>query len=227
MPDQLMNVRIDVNTKVYLKDPNSSELGRQILSQSLPMIDQLGVEHFTFRKLAVQIGTTESSIYRYFENKHKLLLYYVSWYWGWVEYNIAFGTVNISDPDQRLKKALEIMTSEIKVLEQCPFDVDVLQHVIVSESSKAYMTKQVDDENKVGLFAQYKSLVNRLSQLILNCAPKYPYAHTLASLFVESQLDQRYFADHLPSLSDIGKDGKEQYKFYQSLIFNAIASWKK
>lgn len=227
MPNQLMNIRIEVNNKVFLKDPNSSELGQQILSVALPMIDTLGVEHFTFRKLAAEIGTTESAIYRYFENKHKLLLYYVSWYWGWVEYNVVFGTVNINDADDRLEKAIEIMTNNISVYDNCPFDLQILQHVIVSESSKAYLTKQVDDENRVGLFAAYKSLVGRLSEFITECASDYPYAHTLASLFVESQLDQRYFAEHIPALSDIGQDTADQYDFYRSLIFSAIASWKK
>ena len=38
------------------------------------------VEEFTFRKLAQKINTTEASVYRYFENKHRLLIYILAWY---------------------------------------------------------------------------------------------------------------------------------------------------
>ena len=46
---------------------------------------------------------TEASVYRYFENKHMLLLYLVSWFWEWVSYLIDIHTNNISDPSQKLK----------------------------------------------------------------------------------------------------------------------------
>lgn len=39
------------------------------------MIYKTGYEAFTFKKLAEDIGTTEAGIYRYFENKYKLLVY--------------------------------------------------------------------------------------------------------------------------------------------------------
>ena len=49
---------------------------------------EIGFESFTFKKLAAKIESTEASVYRYFENKHKLLIYLVSWYWNWVEYRL-------------------------------------------------------------------------------------------------------------------------------------------
>jgi len=107
-----------------------------------------------------------------------------------------------------------------------PFDLDLLQRVVVSESSKAYLTKQVDQENKNGLFAEFKQLTQRFSELIEAVAPKYPYPHSLASLFIESQLNQRYFADHLPSLTDLGIDAENRLAFYQNLVQNTTAPWK-
>jgi AcrR family transcriptional regulator len=68
-----LSIRMD--DKLYIKDPISSELGKKILRKSIELIDSVGMEGFTFKKVAMELGTTESSIYRYFENKHKILLY--------------------------------------------------------------------------------------------------------------------------------------------------------
>ena len=80
----LQNLHIQLNEKIYLKNPSSSDLGNRIVSESVLMIDELGLEQFNFKKLATRLNTTESSIYRYFDNKHKLLIYHVSWFWTWM-----------------------------------------------------------------------------------------------------------------------------------------------
>ena len=94
-----MNVssKISLNEGLYLKDPQASELGRKIINHSILMIDELGFEQFTFKKLASEIKSTEATIYRYFKNKHILLIYLVSWYWEWVSFLIKKNTQNTSD----------------------------------------------------------------------------------------------------------------------------------
>ena len=87
MESLFQSVRITINDKLYVKDPESSNLGKRIVEESILMINDFGFESFTFKKLGQKIGSNESSIYRYFENKHKLLLYLASWYWGWLEYH--------------------------------------------------------------------------------------------------------------------------------------------
>ena len=89
MEQLLQSVKIAINEKLYLKDPESSELGKRIVEKSIVMINELGFDGFTFKKLGIAIKSNESSIYRYFENKHKLLLYLTSWYWGWLEYQLV------------------------------------------------------------------------------------------------------------------------------------------
>jgi len=106
----LPKFEIKVEEKVFVKDPASSELGRKIITHSIEIIDELGFEKFTFRKLAQGIKSTEPSIYRYFENKHKLLLYLLSWYWNWLDYQIIFHTHNITDSSERLERALRILS---------------------------------------------------------------------------------------------------------------------
>ena len=58
----------------YLKDPQGSELGINILKASIELIEEIGIEDFTFKKLSIRIESTEASVYRYFESKHQLLL---------------------------------------------------------------------------------------------------------------------------------------------------------
>lgn len=224
MDEFLSKVSIQVSDKVYLKDPNSSELGRKILSNSISMIDELGFENFTFRKLGKQISSTEASIYRYFENKHKLLLYITSWYWGWVEYRIVFSLANVECPKERLERAITILTE--KVVSDHSFsgiDTVKLSSIVISESSKAYLTKEVDLENKVGAFAGYKKLVARISNIVLEINPTYLYPHMLLSTMIEGAHLQRYFAEHLPKLTDSIKGEDSIEVFYKDMIFKTIA----
>ena len=77
-----LGIQITINPNLYCKDPESSDLGKKIVSKSIEMLVELGFEGFTFKKLGQAIGSNESSIYRYFESKHKLLVYLVNWYWS-------------------------------------------------------------------------------------------------------------------------------------------------
>ncbi len=223
MAQLLSNIRIDVSDKIYLKDPNSSDLGRAILREALPLIDTLGMERFTFKKLSAEITTTESAIYRYFESKNRLLLYYLSWYWACLEYQVAFGTANIESNDLRLEAGIRMITEGLGSLASAPFDLALLQHVVISESPKAYCTKEIDNENREGLYNHFKSLVARLSILIKDFAPHYAYPNSLATLLIESLQGQLFFAEHLPSLSDLGADDEHRYLFYKELVFRTIA----
>ncbi|HBY69084.1 MAG TPA: TetR family transcriptional regulator, partial [Flavobacteriaceae bacterium] len=92
MEELLKNLQIRVNENLYLKDPESSSLGKKIIENSIILIEEIGFEGFTFKKLGDRIQSPEASIYRYFENKHKLLLYLTSWYWSWKEYQLVIKT---------------------------------------------------------------------------------------------------------------------------------------
>ena len=68
--------------------------------------------------------------------------------------------------------------------------------------------KDVDEENRAGLFMTYKALCKVLSNNISAVNPDFPYTQTLASTLVEMANNNIYFAEHLPSLTDIRvKDG--------------------
>ncbi len=218
----LQSVKIVINDKLYLKDPESSTLGKKIVEDSILMIHTMGFENFTFKKLGVRIGSNESSIYRYFENKHKLLLYLASWYWGWLEYQLVFATHSITDPKEKLDKAIEILTRATEVDSAFSHINEILLNkIVINEYSKSYLTKEVDQENKEGYFVIYKRLVNRMSQIIKEVNAGYPYPSSLASTLIEGSLHQYFLMDHFSSLTscDLKTTPTEYFKH---LVFNTL-----
>ena len=206
MQNLLSNLKITINEKLYVKDPETSELGRNILKNSIVIIDEIGFEAFTFKKLGKRIQSNESSIYRYFENKHKLLVYLTSWYWSWMEYRIAFATTNVSNPIEKLEKVIKLVTENVADDNTTPhINEEILSRIIVEEFTKTLMTKEVDNENKEGFFLVYKRVINRIIDIIKEVNPDYPFAKSLASNIVEGSLHQHFLKNHLktiPNLSD-------------------------
>jgi len=205
-------VRFSLNEGLFLRDPQDTKLGRKIIQHSILLIDELGFEDFTFKKLAEQMDSTEPSIYRYFENKHTLLIYLVSWYWEWVSYLIDVETKNIEDPERKLKIILAtIVNASIENPATAYVNEQVLHRIIVSEGAKAYHTKSVDEENKEGFFLDYKELAEKVAETLTAVNPKFPFPRTLASNIFEMANNQIYFANHLPRLTDI-KIKKQNYE---------------
>ncbi len=222
MKELLSNFKISVPDQIYTKDPESSDLGKRIIQHSILLIDKLGFDTFTFRKLGVEINSNESSIYRYFENKHKLLVYLSSWYWAWIEYQMVMETYGIADPREKLRKAIEIVTRTVK--EDSDFshvDEVKLNKIMINENSKSFLTKEVDKENKEGYFVVYKRLITRLNEMILTVSPSYCYALSLASLITEGALHQHFLTDHFQSITDC-KKGTSPSEFIANLVFSAL-----
>ncbi|MGD1944740.1 MAG: TetR/AcrR family transcriptional regulator [Croceivirga sp.] len=220
----LQTVKIAINEKVFLKDPDSSELGKRIVEHSILLIDEIGFEGFTFKKLGERIGSNESSIYRYFENKHKLLVYLTSWYWGWLEYQLVFSTNSIADPIERLRQAISIVSK--KTVEDHSYrhiNEVLLNKIVVNESSKSFLTKEVDEENKQGYFGIYKRMVNRLEEMITAVNPNYGHASSLASTILESTLHQHFLMDHFPTLTSC-TDKNPPVNFIHDLVFKVLIS---
>lgn len=217
------SISFQVSSATFNKDPQSSELGLKILKDGIELMHALGFEAFTFRKLAQKIKSTEASVYRYFESKHKLLLYYTCWYWAWKDYKLTLAVTNIDSPEQRLIKAIRLITQESKSDSALQlFDADKLYQIVMEESSKTYLNKAVDDENKAGVFGTYKRIVETIAAIILEINSNYKYPHMLISTVIEGVHHERYFAVHLPRLTNTitGEDSVEC--FFEQLVLNAI-----
>jgi AcrR family transcriptional regulator len=223
MRELLEHIKIQVNDKTYIKDPDSSELGRSIIREGNLMIHDMGIEAFTFKKLAIKLNTTESTIYRYFENKHKLLVYLISWYWGWLEYELVLNSSNISNSEDRLVKLLNTICNPLKVdISHEQMNLRPLHNIVVNESPKAYYTKDAVVENGSGLFSNYKRVVERLALAIADVNPKYPYNHSMASVAIESINQQQFLAAYYPQLSDVKDDKSALCEFIVNLVLNTI-----
>ena len=200
----MIAIQIQLNANLYIRDPQETKLGKKIIEHSILLIDKLGFEKFTFKKLAAHIQSTEASIYRYFKNKHKLLIYLVGWYWEWLKFQIDYNTMNIDTPDKKLRIALSVLVESSQKNPAIEYvDENLLHSIVVSESSKAYHTKSVDKENQEGYFSSYKSLCACISTILLERNPQYPYPHALASSLIEMANNNIYFAQHIPSLTDV------------------------
>jgi len=222
MEKLLSNFTISVHQSIYHKDPESSELGKRIIKHSIDLIHDIGFDAFTFKKLGVLIGSNESSIYRYFDNKHKLLVYLSSWYWAWLEYQLVIETHSITNYVEKLKKGLYVTTRSIKEDSNFSHINEInLNKIIINENSKSFLTQEVDQENQDGYFKVYKRLVKRISDMVVLVAPEYPFPNSLASTVIETALHQHFIKDHFPTITDC-KNQNTPTKFITDLVFRTL-----
>jgi len=216
------NLEIKINEKLYLRDPYSTELGRKIVKHGILLMEEIGLEEFTFKKLALNMETTEASIYRYFENKQLFLIYVVSWYWNWLEYLIIYKTNNIKDPIQKIDIVLDILLLNTQDYIDGGPDIDkrILHLLVIKESSKSYLTHQVQKYNEAQFFKPYKSLCKRIADILLEINPNYKYSKNLTSTLLLMARNLYFFMDNLPSLTDFPeeKDINNTKKFLMQLI---------
>jgi AcrR family transcriptional regulator len=225
-----LSLKIKMNEKLFLRNPEESELGRKIIEQSINLIHKIGFEAFTFKKVAVEINTTEAGVYRYFENKHRLLLYIVDWYWSWVEYRLIFHTNNISSPDVKIRKVIELLTTRVDDNISAEYiNEKLIYEVVTAEWAKSFLTKHVTKDNKNKLFKPYKDLCAKLAGFINELNPSYKYPQSLASTIIEMAHSQKFYMHNLPSLTDFGdsKDELQIIAFLEDLVFSSIRVNKK
>ena len=219
-----VQLQIKMNEKLFLRNPEQSELGKKIILHSIQLIHKNGFESFTFKKLADDIGTTEAGIYRYFENKHRLLIYIAAWYWSWLEYRVAVTTNNIKDPAAKLKKVIKLLATVVEDdIKTSHVNENILHQIIIAEGTKAYLTKHVSEDNKDQLFKPYKDLCAKIGEIILDCNPKYKYPKSLASTIIEIAHFQNFFMYNLPALTDFGKEKDESkiVMFLEDLVLQS------
>jgi AcrR family transcriptional regulator len=214
-----------VNEHIYLRDPESSELGKQIVKNAIDLIQELGFEHFTFKKLALKMSTTEASIYRYFENKHRLLLYILNWYWSYMEFLVDFTVQNIENPKEKLTLIINLFTQALPESSSLlDYNKSFLNQIVLSESSKVYLVKEVKEINSFQVFKPYKDLCNKIAEVMLSLNPTYAYSRSLSSTLIETAHSQQYFSKNLSRLTDISSDKDEKFvfNFLSQIVFSAL-----
>lgn len=215
-----------INDAIYVRDPESTELGKRIVKSSIDLINSLGFENFTFKKLAAEVGTTEATVYRYFINKHRLLLYIITWYWCYIEFLLDFKLENIEDAGEKLKAIIYLFTHELPESSGgLDYNKKYLNQIVISESSKVYLVKDVKEINKSQVFKPYKELCAKIAAVISLYNPTYGYPKSLSSTIIETAHYQQFFSEHLPRLTDVQEKNKNEFTalFLEDLVFKLLA----
>ena len=218
-------VKFDINKKIYLRNPESSEVGQLMVKKAIDLIYELGFEQFTFKKLAVEIKSTEATIYRYFKNKHSLLLYILNWYWCYMEFLVMFKLENVADKKESLKIIVHMLTHELEEsANQFDYNKKFLNHIVITESSKVYLVKEVREINKNAVFKPYKDLCAKIAEVISAYNSKYQYPRSLSTTLIETSHYQQYFSANLPKLTDVSSKNKSEFTshFIEDLLFKIL-----
>jgi hypothetical protein len=218
-------LRFAINNTIFVKNPEDTELGQQIVQKAIDLIATLGFEQFTFKKLAAEINSTEATIYRYFENKHRILLYILNWYWSYLEFLITYNLAAVTNQQEKLRLIINLLVNELPESSgKLDYNKKNLQQIVTSEGSKVYLTKEVISINKNEVFKPYKDLCGTIATVILGYNPNYKFARSLSTTLIEASHFHPFFCKHLPRLTDVTKQNKNTASnlFLQNLLFSSL-----
>lgn len=218
-------LKIELNRSLYLRDPEDTDIGKKILSSGVALINEIGFENFNFKKLALEINSTEATVYRYFENKHKFLLYLMDWYWSWLKYLLQVSTQNSKTPKEKIDVLLDLITQNLKTdLSFSHIDAMALHNVVRNEGPKSFLSKSILEDTILGFHKPYSDFCLLISSIFLEIQPNYKYPVALANTVIETGYNQLYFSEFLPQLTEITNiKGSDTLKNYlKELIYKAL-----
>jgi hypothetical protein len=74
----------------------------------------------------------------------------------------------------------------------------------------------------MGVFSVYKSVVSRVVEMVAAVNPSYPFPNMLVSTIIEGSNQQRFFAEHLPKLTNTQEGMDSVTEFFTQLIFKTL-----
>jgi hypothetical protein len=143
-----------------------------------------------------------------------------------MEYQIVFQLQNMKNNKEKIKRIIHLLVIDhqeknaVSVL-----DKKLLYEIVISESSKVYLTKTVNTDNHDNLFKPYKDLCARIADLFSDYNPSYAFPHSLASTMVEMAHYQLFFSQHLPRLTDKKKNSdatKYVIQYLDNFVFSVL-----
>jgi hypothetical protein len=154
-----------------------------------------------------------------------MLLYILNWYWSYLEYLVVFQLQPLSNSKAKLERLVELLTRPLSENEgQTEYNKPYLHQIVITESSKVYLVKEVKEINEDAVFKPYKDLCARISELIQSHNPDYAFPHSLSSTLIETAHSQLFFSQHLPKLTDAKKKDKSSFvaRFLTDLLFKSL-----
>lgn len=201
----MTHVHLRPDPALSLRDPEGTELGRAMLAGGLDLMNELGLEAFTFRKLAARIGSTEVSLYKYFPNKHRLLQYYFQLYWLWLRHLCGREVERADDARDALRRVVEaICGAWPKQVPPLQLEPAALRRLVIGEGMKSYLHRNVDDDNARRLFTPYKELSAFVAARLTACRRDVPMPRSFATTVIEMAHSLPFAMEHLPSLTELG-----------------------
>ena len=152
------------------------------------------------------MGSTEVTIYHYFENKQRLLQYYFQLYWMWLLMHCQLEGRTLKDPHARLHgdiRALCGLWPDHALAAQ--LDPAALRQLVINEGSKSFQHKNVDSDNERRLFKPYKDLCAHIATEIKACTPRSRHVRSFATTLVEMAHSLEFAMIHLPALTEVSR----------------------
>jgi len=210
---------ISVSPKTYLRNPEDTELGRNIIKHGIELMSETGYQCFNFKHLAQMMKSTEASVYRYFENKYMLLMYLTSWYWEYLDLQIMLNTRNIEDPVRKLGLMVKTIVHGVQGdMTQEYVDVKKLHNLVVEQAPKVTHSRKVEECEKAGMFENYKNLNSNITDIITECDPDFKYPTALASNILKMAMDHKYYAERICCLTDIDSNQSDRHVQIEEMI---------
>ena len=96
--------------------------------------------------------------------------------------------------------------------------------IVISESSKAYLVKDVKEINKDEVFKPFKDLCSKIASIISDYDPTYKHPRSLSSTLIETSHTHQFFSSFLPKLTDIENSEGENntFLFLRDLVFKLL-----
>ncbi len=183
-------------------------------------MNELGLEAFTFRKLAERVECTEATIYKYFPNKQRLLQYYFQLYWMWLDTHCQQEGRSLADPWERVQgdiRSLCGLWAEDALAAQ--LDPVPLRALVIVEGSKSFLHRNVDEDNKLKLFQPYKDLCAHIAAELKACDSRCKHPRSFATTLIEMAHSLEFAMEHLPALTELnaGRDRNKLAGFLTEL----------
>jgi hypothetical protein len=127
-------------------------------------------------------------------------------YWGMIDQYCEKIIHSKNGHEEKIYSILDLLCSSPDIpFGNVKIPGEVIYAVVIGESVKTFMTKHVDTDNNHGAFRTLKSTTSHIAELLSEYSPDYHFPKALASTIIEMSLYHRYFSEHLPSMTDIGK----------------------
>ena len=153
-------------------------------------------------------------------------MYILNWYWYYLAYLAMFQLQNVNNAKAKLKTIVHLLTHELpESAGKLDYNKNYLNQIVIVESSKVYLVKEVKEINENEVIKPYKDLCAKIAEIITAYNPEYKYPKSLSSTLIETAHHQQFFSSFLPRLTDVGQKEDNEFTavFLDDLLFKILS----